>query len=429
MAMSISRSSLVRWTLCVTITLSTVAALSARAAEPATDDGATDNGVADVVVSDTNNFVVPDGDPAALLLYIEKIANPQQQFTSEVELQQYLDGVSEAIGKAADKILASDATDTQLVDAIEWKIESLRIRQKLGEADADKKTDELLAGLKFESRPAVQAAIQEIQANRVAMRQQMELMVKLRQWPRLDAAQREQATDWLINSIKSNKPSAGQVSLLTMFAVELSNSPDTSMAKKALAELLPILRESDDPAVQQKLALLEGVNRRLNLLGNKMEISGKLLDGTELDWASYEGKVVLVDYWATWCGPCRAEVPNVLENYLKYHDRGFEVIGISLDDQRSDAEEYVKQTNIPWPSLFEENTGESGWQNPMAVKYGITGIPTVILIDQQGNVVSLNARGPKLGQLLEKLLGKPTEEEAAVEVSDQSEQTAQNAPR
>lgn len=418
--MSISQSSLVRWTLCFTITLA-LAVCADRVRAQANDEG-----VADVVVSD-DEFKVPEGDAATLLAFIEKIANPQQQFTSEVELQQYLDGVSIAISDAADKILAGEATDRELIDAIEWKIESLRIRQKLGETDADKKTDEFLAGLKFESRPAVTDAVQEIQANRVVMRQQMELMVKLRQWRRLDEAQREEATDWLINTIKSNQPSAAQVSLLTMFAVELSNSPDSSMAKKALDELLPILRESDNPGVQQKLALLEGVNRRINLLGNEMELSGKFLDGTELDWAAYKGKVVLVDYWATWCGPCRAEVPNVLENYLKYHDKGFDVIGISLDDQRSDAEDYVKQTNIPWPSLFEENTGESGWQNPMAVKYGITGIPTAILIDQEGKVVSLQARGPQLGELLEKLLGKPGDEEAAVEVSDQSPQTAQSA--
>lgn len=424
--MSISRSSLVRWTLCVTVSLSTFAAQLARAAEPA---GAADTGVADVVVSD-DEFKVPEGDAATLLAFIEKIANPQQQFTSEVELQQFLDGVSGAISQASDKVLAGEATDRQLIDAIEWKIESLRIRQKLGDTDSDQKTNEFLASLKFDSRPAVTDAVKEIEANRAAMQQQMELMAKLRQWPRLNAAQRQEATDWLINSIKSNEPSSAQVSLLTMFAVELSNSRDNSMAKKALAELLPVLRESNDPGVQQRLVLLEGVNRRMNLLGNKMELSGKFLDGTELDWAAYEGKVVLVDYWATWCGPCRAEVPNVLENYLKYHDKGFDVIGISLDDQRSDAEDYVKQTNIPWPSLFEENTGEAGWQSPMAVKYGITGIPTAILIDQQGNVVSMQARGPQLGALLEQLLGKPSEDEAsAVEVSDQSEQTVQNAAR
>jgi len=138
----------------------------------------------------------------------------------------------------------------------------------------------------------------------------------------------------------------------------------------------------------------------------------------------------LVDFWATWCQPCRAEVPNVLENYLKYHDKGFDVIGISLDDKRSDAEEYVKQTNIPWPSLFHESSDATGWQNPMAVKYGITGIPTAILVDQEGNVVSMQARGPQLGALLEKLLGKPSGvESSAVEISDQAERTARNNAR
>lgn len=417
--MNVSRSSLVRWILCCTLTLAS-AASAHRALAQATDDG-----VADVVVSD-DEFKVPEGDAATVLAFVEKIANPQQQFTSEVELQQYLDGVSTAIGEATDKVLAGEATDKQLVDAIEWKIESLRIRQKLGDADADKKTDEFLAGLKFDSRPAVEDAIKEMQANRVAMKQQMELMAKLRQWPRLNAAQREETTDWLISAIKSGKPSGPQIGMLTMFVDTLSGTPDSALAKKALGELLPVLSSSDNEAVQQRLPLLEGINRRLNLVGNEMELSGTLLDGSELDWASYRGKVVLVDYWATWCGPCRAEVPNVLENYLKYHDKGFDVVGISLDEKRSDAEDYVKQTNIPWPSLFHEASDESGWQNPMAVKYGITGIPTAILIDQEGKVVSLQARGPRLGQLLEKLLGNSGEEEAAVEVSDQSPQTAQN---
>jgi hypothetical protein len=74
--------------------------------------------------------------------------------------------------------------------------------------------------------------------------------------------------------------------------------------------------------------------------------------------------------------------------------------------------------------MFEENPGDAGWQNPMAVKYGITGIPTAILIDQEGNVVSLQARGPQLGALLEKLLGKPGEEQTGVQITDQVERTA-----
>ncbi len=382
---------------------------------------------ADVIVSDTTDFTVPTGDAATLLAFIEKLANPEQQFTSDEELQKYLENVSIAIGAASDKILTADANDKQLIDAIEWKIESLRIREKLGDDNADKQTDEFLADLKFDSRPAVEQAVQEIRQNRAAMMQQMELMIKMRQWSRLAAAQRTETTDWLINAIKSGPATGSHVSMLTMFVDSLSDTPDSGLARRALDELLPVLRKSDNPSVEQRLPMLEGINRRLNLPGNKMKLSGTFLDGTELDWNSYRGKVVLVDYWATWCGPCRAEVPNILENYLKYHDKGFEVIGISLDEKRSDAEQYVAQTNIPWPSLFHESSDESGWQNPMAVKYGITGIPTAILIDQEGNVVSMQARGPRLAAALEQLLGKPTEEaSSSVEVSDQPDQTAQS---
>ena len=214
--------------------------------------------------------------------------------------------------------------------------------------------------------------------------------------------------------------------MLMMFADALSDT-HAELAKRALSELVPVLSKSDDAGVQGRLPMLEGLLRRLDLPGNQIELAGTFLDGTKLDWASYRGKVVLVDYWATWCGPCRAEVPNVLENYLKYHDKGFDVIGISLDETREAAEGYVQQTNIPWPSIFSEVESERGWQAPMAVKYGITGIPTAILVDQEGKVVSMNARGPQLGALLEKLLGKPGEEAAAVEASNESEQTAQSA--
>ncbi|MEX2092992.1 MAG: TlpA disulfide reductase family protein [Pirellulales bacterium] len=427
--MSISSSSFRPWTL--SLALACGGWQFAVAAEPDKSDAA------EVVVSDSADFTVPDGDAAVLLAFIEKLANPQEQFTSEEELQKYLDGVSTAIGAAADKVLAGKATDRQLIDAIEWKIESLRIRHKLGDDDADQQTDAFLASLKFDGQPTVEEAIKKIRQgvederqNRAAMQQQMELMTKLRQWQRLDAAQHTETTDWLINVVKSDKPNGVHASMLTMFVDALSGTPDSELAKKALGELLPVLSESDNPEIEQRLPMLEGINRRLNLPGNKLELSGKFLDGAELDWDSYRGKVVLVDYWATWCGPCRAEVPNVLENYLKYHDKGFDVVGISLDDKRSDAEDYVKQTNIPWPSLFHEASDQSGWQNPMAVKYGITGIPTAILVDQEGNVVSMQARGPRLGAALEKLLGKPSgEETSAVEISDQSKQTAQSEAR
>jgi thiol-disulfide isomerase/thioredoxin len=142
-----------------------------------------------------------------------------------------------------------------------------------------------------------------------------------------------------------------------------------------------------------------GTLRRLSLPGHPMVIKGTLLNGQPFDQKALAGKVVLVDFWATWCGPCVAEIPNVLEQYEKYHDKGFEVVGISLDEDREALEKFVGEKKIPWPILFEKSEGE-GWRHPLSTYYGISGIPTVILIGRDGNVITLDARGEKLGEQL-----------------------------
>jgi thiol-disulfide isomerase/thioredoxin len=189
-------------------------------------------------------------------------------------------------------------------------------------------------------------------------------------------------------------------------AQALEYSPKTEkLAIEAYHNFAEILAKSTNPEITERAKQLEGVIRRLELVGKPMELSGTLMDGQTFDPASLKDKVVLVDFWATWCGPCIAELPNVLDAYQKYHDKGFEVIGISLDNDRTALETFVKDRELPWPILFEDSEEGKGWGNPLATKYGIMGIPTVILIGADGNVVSLNARGPELGKLLEKLLG------------------------
>jgi thioredoxin-like negative regulator of GroEL len=110
--------------------------------------------------------------------------------------------------------------------------------------------------------------------------------------------------------------------------------------------------------------------------------------------------VVLVDFWASWCGPCLAEIPNVVKMHKAYHGKGFEVVGINIDDKIEVAAAKVKQLNVPWPTIFDHD-------EQLANYYGITGIPRAILIDQEGRVVSMMARGPYLERELRKLLGEP----------------------
>ena len=106
------------------------------------------------------------------------------------------------------------------------------------------------------------------------------------------------------------------------------------------------------------------------------------LSGDQVNLANLKGKVVLVDFWATWCGPCLRAMPDLVETYRKYHDQGFEIIGISLDKNQSQLEKYMQNMGITWQQYYDG----LGWSNKMAKRFGVRGIPHIVLIDKNGAV-------------------------------------------
>jgi len=151
---------------------------------------------------------------------------------------------------------------------------------------------------------------------------------------------------------------------------------------------------------EASVALQQNVDPLLALVGQRLELSGYTTSGRPLDMKQYKDKVVLVDFWATWCGPCRAEMPNVLANYEKYRDDGFDVIAISVDQDMKVLNTFVADEKPSWAVVADNHPRN---RNSMAAKYSIRAIPAFILVGKDGMVVAVHCRGERLGQHLARL--------------------------
>jgi len=334
--------------------------------------------------------------PEEMLKFVDSAWQTPIQASSNQEANAMKIHVLGQIIAGSDEILASEeASEDVALGAVQNKMQALGVLAQAGDPNAPQLAMALARDLAKDERP------------KLAREGKLILLSgQLREIPTLAPEGRKQFADNLLSLFSHGNLSERELEIANITATLFEQSDDYAAAERVLKAMAEQIKKSDDPAVRSRLAEFEGGARRMGLPGKPLKISGETLAGKPFDVKDLKGDVVLVQFWASWCTYCLQEIPHIKQMYQDYHDQGFEVVGVNLDEQASRANEVVAHFDLPWPQLFSNDPATLGMENPNATRYGINGIPQCILIDREGNVVSLQARGGILEDELAKLFPK-----------------------
>jgi peroxiredoxin len=245
-----------------------------------------------------------------------------------------------------------------------------------------------------EAKTELELLMRDLKAQVTAGKAKEELATEAQRFDRLQEKYQDQAEDagevLLAKALFVGEVLEDERGAMGLLEEVQADFPETAAAKKARAALAALMEQAEQTATERNLRV-----------GTKFpDFHERDLQGKPLTLARYRGQIVLIEFWATWCEVCLGELPALVETYRLYRDRGFEVVGVSLDTDLKKLAALVAEKEIPWPQFSDGK----GWENKLAVKYGVNRIPTTYLLDRSGRILGKNLSGKALRAEVEKAL-------------------------
>lgn len=354
-------------------------------------------------------FEVPEGDAEELMGYIQNLAQLRPDPSQMQNMAQMMDfqiKKLQSLNEAATKLLSLKPEEEVVGRAVQIKVDVLGMLSQMGNEDAQKELKGLPEKLKELGYP------EQIQKVEMAVLQQ-----KLGQFDgdkEAFAPLKKQAMEMMRAKVPTLDIATYQLAQSLTMATEMLGRRlgDYQMVAETYQQVADIFQGMTEPPQAKIFAeSFEASARRYGLVGKPMPFTVVTLDGKKVTNEMFEGKVILVDFWATWCAPCIQELPILKETYRKYKEKGFEIVSISVDEELDALTAFLENQPLPWVVASDVKTVEADLPSP-AEQYGISSIPAMILVGKDGKVIAPQIRGEEVEEKLAELLG-PVEEAAA----------------
>ncbi|MDB5340485.1 MAG: Redoxin domain protein [Planctomycetaceae bacterium] len=355
------------------------------------------------------SFEVPTGaSPEMLMKFADDLMYAKQpELDSQAALAAYYAKVVAAVMQASQIVLdTKGVNDTLAEKALNAQFMSLALKTRLGDKKAIQQRLDLAQKYRADPRKAFAKISKE-----------QRLYANLQQFDKLNAKEQEDLLADSLDFIKSCDFDEQLLKRIYTIGSVFERSKTPGLSSRVYEQIAGLMSQSEQSEVSKLSKQFQRMAKRMRLVGQPFEMEGQLVSQKPIDWASYRGKIVLVYFWATSSVSSVTDLPNLKSLYQGYSSKGFDIIGVSKDTNKTALDNFLAKNQIAWSNLFNftDEFAEEGAQQPVVEKYGIMATPYRILVGKDGKVIKLDPSNEELRETLKDLLGPPVERENKAE--------------